>query len=110
MQTVIKNQTSKITELEAIITRKSDVEAQLRMSREHEHQLIEQKERIQTELENASSYIIELEEKFYKSQQTSLELLKQLKSVEFENEELLHEIAVKSVRGVFVEHEAAKIS
>jgi len=47
---------------------------------------------MQIELENASSYIIELEEKFYKSQQTSLELLKQLKQVEFENEELIHEI------------------
>ena len=47
---------------------------------------------MQAELENASAYIIELEEKFYSSQQTSLELLKQLKQVEFENEELLHEI------------------
>ena len=37
-------------------------------------------------------YIIELENKFYRSQQTSLELLKQLKMVEFENEETLHEI------------------
>lgn len=36
MQTVIKNKSSKIIELEAIITRKSDVESQLRMSREHE--------------------------------------------------------------------------
>ena len=50
------------------------------------------KQRLQSELENASAYIIELENKFYKSQQTSLELLKQLKMVEFENEELLHEI------------------
>jgi chromosome segregation ATPase len=38
------------------------------MVREHEAQLIEQKMNLQNELENASSYIIELEEKFYKSQ------------------------------------------
>jgi chromosome segregation ATPase len=90
--TTIRTQESKIIELEAILVRKRDVEDQLRMSREHEAQLVEQKERMQLELENASSYIIELEEKFYKSQQTSLELLKQLKQVEFENEELIHEI------------------
>lgn len=49
------------------------------------------KQKLQVELENASAYILELEEKFYKSQQTALELLKQLKQVEFDNEELLHE-------------------
>ena len=83
---------SKITELQAVIFAKKDIEEQLRVSREHEVKLEEAKERMQVELENASSYIIELEEKFYKSQQTSLELLKQLKQVEFENEELIHEI------------------
>ena len=62
------------------------------MCREHGAQLDEAKGKLQVELENASSYIIELEEKFYKSQKTSLELLKQLKQVEFENEELIHEI------------------
>lgn len=41
MQTVIKSQSSKIVELEAILTRKTDVEMQLRMSREHEMQLVE---------------------------------------------------------------------
>ena len=50
------------------------------------------KQALQKELENASAYIIELESKFYKSQQTSLELLRQLKQIEFENEELLHEL------------------
>ena len=62
------------------------------MERTRAKQLDQGKQKMQAELENASAYIIELEEKFYKSQQTSLELLKQLKQVEFENEELLHEI------------------
>ena len=52
----------------------------------------EAKASLQQELANASAYILELEDKFYKSQQTSLELLKQLKTVEFELEEGGHEI------------------
>jgi hypothetical protein len=47
---------------------------------------------LQRQLEGASAFIIELESKFLKAQQTSLDLLKALKQVEFENEELLHEI------------------
>ena len=83
---------SEILALNTILAKKADVEEQLRIAREHEAQMDKAKQRLQSELENASAYIIELENKFYKSQQTSLELLKQLKMVEFENEELLHEI------------------
>lgn len=83
---------SYILELKVTLEAKVDVEDQLRMAREHAAVLDDAKNKLQIELENASSYIIELEEKFYKSQQTSLELLKQLKQVEFENEELIHEI------------------
>jgi len=50
------------------------------------------KHELQRQLEGASAFIIELESKFLKAQQTSLDLLKALKQVEFENEELLHEI------------------
>lgn len=78
--------------LNTILLRKADVEEQLRIAREHEAQMDRAKQMLQAELENASAYIIDLENKFYKSQQTSLELLKQLKMLEFENEELLHEI------------------
>ena len=83
---------SYILELKVTLEAKVDVEDQLRMAREHAAVLDDAKNKLQIELENASSYIIELEEKFYRSQQTSLELLKQLKQVEFENEELIHEI------------------
>jgi chromosome segregation ATPase len=83
---------SYILELKVTLEANYDVEDQLRMAREHAAVLDDAKNKLQIELENASSYIIELEEKFYRSQQTSLELLKQLKQVEFENEELIHEI------------------
>ena len=46
------------------------------------------KKELQKELETASAYIIELEDKFYKSQKTSLDLLRQLKDSEFEIETL----------------------
>lgn len=37
---------------------------------------------LRASLESASAYIVELEDKFFRQQQTSLELLKQLKDVE----------------------------
>jgi hypothetical protein len=43
---------------------------------------------LQKELENATDYILELEEKVYKANKTSLELLKQLKDAEVEIETL----------------------
>ena len=47
---------------------------------------------LQDELQNASAYIIELEDKFFKQQKTSLELLKNLKDVETHNDDLSSEI------------------
>lgn len=82
---------SEILALSSELDKKDDNEDQLRVSKELNEQQYRAKEALQKELENASAYIIELESKFYKSQQTSLELLKQLKQVEFENEEVLHE-------------------
>lgn len=46
------------------------------------------REKLQQELENATDYILELEEKVYKANKTSLELLKQLKDAEVEIETL----------------------
>ena len=58
------------------------------MSREHIDQIDNQKLQLQKELETASDYILELEEKVYKANKTSLELLKQLKDAEVEIETL----------------------
>lgn len=46
--------------------------------------LIHQKSELQSQLENATEYIITMEEKVYKSNKISLELLKQLKDAEIE--------------------------
>jgi hypothetical protein len=48
----------------------------------------QQKQQLQREQETASDYIIELEDKVYKANKTSLELLKHLKDAEGENETL----------------------
>ena len=45
---------------------------------------LEQKSKLQQELEQATEYIISMEEKVYKSNKISLELLKQLKDAEVE--------------------------
>jgi len=47
-----------------------------------------QKKKQQKEIETASDYIMALEEKVYKANKTSLELLKQLKESEMEIETL----------------------
>jgi len=78
---------TKVVALEAELKRRIDVEKQLASCRKHGDELTEAKEKLQVELENASSYIGELEDKFYKSQQTALELLRQLKECEFQIEE-----------------------
>lgn len=58
------------------------------MSREHIAKIDEEKSTLQKELETASDYILELEEKVYKANKTSLELLRQLKDAEVEIETL----------------------
>ena len=74
--------------LKEVITKKEDVEDQLQMAKEHIDQLDKQKQQCQKEIETASDYIIELEEKVYKANKTSLELLRQLKEAEVEIETL----------------------
>jgi septal ring factor EnvC (AmiA/AmiB activator) len=50
--------------------------------------MLQQKAKVQNELETASDYILALEEKVYKANKTSLELLRQLKDSELEIETL----------------------
>jgi hypothetical protein len=47
---------------------------------------------LQNELQTASDYIVELEEKFFNSQRTSLILLKELKENEKRNEEIIKHV------------------
>ena len=67
---------STILENKEILRQKADVEDQIKMSRDHIAQIDAQKLQLQKELETASDYILELEEKVYKANKTSLELLK----------------------------------
>jgi hypothetical protein len=57
------------------------------MARQYSKEISEAKDELQSELQTASAYIVELEEKFYKAQRTSLDLLKELKQVEVKIEE-----------------------
>ena len=56
------------------------------MQREQDNQAA--RDNLQKELDHATDYILELEEKVYKANKTSLELLKQLKDAEVEIETL----------------------
>jgi DNA repair exonuclease SbcCD ATPase subunit len=82
------NMKSKILAHEQTIIQKEDVEDHHATSKEQIQELLEQKQTLQAELENATDYILELEEKVYKANKTSLELLKQLKDAEVEIETL----------------------
>ena len=87
-ETTILNKNGKIMSLEEILSKKTDVERQLEecLRREQDNQAA--RDNLQKELEDASDYILELEEKVYKANKTSLELLKQLKEAEVEIETL----------------------
>jgi len=74
--------------LREVIARKEDVEDQLAMARGEIARLDAQKMQLQKELETASDYILDLEDKVYKANKTSLELLRQLKDAEVEIETL----------------------
>ena len=87
-RTTILSLESRNLSLNEQLAKKADVENQLAIARDHVNQMIGQKENIQRELENSTDYILELEEKVYKANKTSLELLKQLKDAEVEIETL----------------------
>ena len=77
-----------IAALEETLAKKQDVEAQLAEALQREQDSQEARDGLQKELENATDYVLELEEKVYKANKTSLELLKQLKDAEVEIETL----------------------
>lgn len=58
------------------------------MARDHEAQIFAAKAELQKELDTAAEYINELEAKYLKAQETSIELLKHLRNAEFEIETL----------------------
>ena len=63
---------------------RKDVENQLYSALEREKENQKAREQLQLEVENTTEYILELEEKVFKANKTSLELLKQLKDAESE--------------------------
>lgn len=75
---------SKILSLEELLRKKEDVEKQLDDALKREQDNQKGRDALRVELENGTDYILELEEKVYKANKTSLELLKQLKDAEVE--------------------------
>jgi len=80
--------TGKCDALEEELHQRKDVENQLNEALEREKDNQAARENLLRELENGTDYILELEEKVYKANKTSLELLKQLKDAEVEIETL----------------------
>lgn len=70
--------------MEAELSVKQDLERKIEMSEQLIGKLTEAKEKLQKELETASDYLLEQEEKTHKANQTALELLRQLKEAENE--------------------------
>ena len=87
-ETTILQKSGTIMSLEEDLRKKRDVEAQLKEAEIRLAANDESRDNLQKELESASDYILELEEKVYKANKTSLELLKQLKDAEVEIETL----------------------
>jgi len=78
----------RINSLESMLSVKDDLENKLNLANQLIEKLHESKEKLQRELETASDYLLEQEEKTHKANQTALELLKQLKEAESEIEGL----------------------
>ena len=75
---------ARIKEHEATITKLQDVESLLQQAQEKEKENVAAREALHNNLQQATDYIIELEEKVYAANKVSLELLKQLKDSETE--------------------------
>jgi len=69
---------------ELLLSKKSDVESQHGEALTREGQNTESRAKLQGEVDSCTDYILQLEEKVYRSHKTSLELLKQLKDAEIE--------------------------
>ena len=79
---------NEIMRLEQELKVRIDIEIQLRTALENVWILTEQKEKLKKDLDTASDYLLEQDDKVYKANQTSLELLKNLKDAELEIETL----------------------
>ena len=85
---IILQRDSTILSLQQLLEKKRDVEAQLAEAIAREHVGQKARENLQQELEQGTDYILQLEEKVYKANKTSLALLQQLKEAEVEIETL----------------------
>ena len=80
----INERNSQILALEELLGKKEDVESQMAEALEREDENKKGREALQKEIEKQRQFVLELEEKVYRSNKTSLELLKQLKEAEIE--------------------------
>ena len=87
-ETAILHKDSEILSLKTLLAKKEDVEAQLEEALQRERDNQAARDNLQKELEQSTDYILDLEERVYKANKTSLELLKQLKDAEEEIETL----------------------
>ena len=92
LKTTVHSQETTITGLQGELDIRKDAEAQRDMERASREQIFAAKEELQKELDTAAEYINELEAKYLKSQQTSIDLLKSLKECEFDLEAAFMEI------------------
>lgn len=67
-----------------MLNKKDDVEQQIQEALEREEENRKGREALQKEVKRQTQVVLELEEKVYRSNKTSLELLKQLKEAEIE--------------------------
>ena len=83
---------STVLELNTRLASKEDVEDQRDLWKEHHDSMEDSKRELQNQLEAASAYIQQLEDKYYESQTVQLEMLKQMKDYEAELEGCNQEI------------------
>ena len=80
----INEKNSQILALEEMLNKKADIEDQIAEALEREDENKKGRDALQKEIQNQTQFVLELEEKVYRSNKTSLELLKQLKEAEIE--------------------------
>jgi len=94
---------NEVLRLEQELKVRIDIEIQLKAANEEIARLVAQKDKLKKDLDTASDYLIEQDEKVYKSNQTSLELLKNLKEAEIEIDTLKEYIVeLKSRVAVYI--------
>lgn len=94
---------SKILALDHLLNQKEDVEGQLVEANQVIDQHKVSKSKTENDFDSCSDYILLLEEKVFKANKTSLELLKQLKDAELELQQLKDQIIeLKSKIAVYI--------